>query len=265
LGQVLLNLTINARDAMPDGGSLTIETHNEMLTDQYVATRPGISIVPGPYTAMSVTDTGEGMDPETLKHLFEPFFTTKAVGKGSGLGLAMVYGIVKQSGGYIWAYSEPGLGTTMKLYFPSLTEAVPTDEADPPERSSHSTGGTILVVEDDPLVRSMARRSLVEAGYQVLEAANGREALALANGEPGLRAVLSDLAMPEISGRELARRLREIRPGVPVLFMSGYTGDDVIRRGLLEGGVPFLEKPLSPEALVSKLGQILDSETTLGV
>ena len=258
LDQVLLNLTINARDAMPDGGTLTLETRDVVLTDRYLAMRPGIAIVPGPYTALSVTDTGHGMDQETIKHLFEPFFTTKAVGKGSGLGLAMVYGIVKQSGGYIWAYSEPGQGSVLKLYFPSVGESVEKPVPQAPKALTNSASGTILVVEDDPLVRDMARRSLLEAGFAVLEAADGQEALALAAGESRLDAVLTDLAMPEIGGRELARQLRETRPDLPVVFMSGYTGDDVVRKGLLESGVPFLEKPLSPEDLASKLKQILD-------
>jgi PAS domain S-box-containing protein len=258
LDQILLNLTINARDAMPDGGSLTIQTSNVTLTDQYVALRPGISIVPGPYTLLTVTDTGQGMDRETMKHLFEPFFTTKSVGKGSGLGLAMVYGIVKQSGGYIWAYSEPGLGSTMKLYFPSVSVETPRVGPSAAVQLGQGRGRIILVVEDDSLVRGMAARSLRGAGFEVLEAANGREALELAAAAPGLSLVLTDLAMPELGGRELARRLKEIRPEVPVVFMSGYTDDDVIRRGLLESGVPFLEKPLSPEILARKIHQVLD-------
>jgi two-component system, cell cycle sensor histidine kinase and response regulator CckA len=161
LDQVLLNLTINARDAMPDGGSLTIETRDLVLTDKYIDMRPGINILPGPYTALIVADTGLGMDAETKKHLFEPFFTTKSVGKGSGLGLAMVFGIVKQSGGYIWAYSEPGLGTTFKLYFPSIEAVAREAAASAQEDSVANAGGTILLVEDDPRVRSMARRALV--------------------------------------------------------------------------------------------------------
>jgi two-component system cell cycle sensor histidine kinase/response regulator CckA len=177
----------------------------------------------------------------------------------------MVYGIVKQSGGYIWAYSEPGLGTTMKLYFRSVTDSLSAEGSPTPEHPAQMTGGTVLVVEDDPLVRGMARRSLVAAGFEVLEAANGREALALVDAESKLAAVLTDLAMPEISGRELARRLRKTHPNLPVVFMSGYTGDDVIRRGLLERGVPFLEKPLSPEALATKIRQIVNQDVpTIG-
>jgi two-component system, cell cycle sensor histidine kinase and response regulator CckA len=263
LDQVLLNLTINARDAMPDGGSLTIETRDVVLTDKYIDMRPGINILPGPYTALIVADTGLGMDAETKKHLFEPFFTTKSVGKGSGLGLAMVYGIVKQSGGYIWAYSEPGLGTTFKLYFPSIEAVAREAAASAQEDSVANAGGTILLVEDDPRVRSMARRALVEAGFHVVEASNGREALALAAEIP-FDAVLTDLAMPEIGGRELARRLQQNRPELRVVFMSGYTDDDVMRRGLLEQGVPFLEKPLAPEALTTTMRKVLERDLPIG-
>jgi two-component system cell cycle sensor histidine kinase/response regulator CckA len=258
LDQVLLNLTINARDAMPDGGTLTIETREVELTEEYTARHPGVSIIPGRYTALVVSDTGHGMDQETMKHLFEPFFTTKAVGQGSGLGLAMVYGIVKQTGGNIWAYSEPGMGTTLKLYFPSVHESTSAPTPVEPEPPSRAASGRILIVEDDPLVREMARRSLSEAGYEVIVAANGQMALDLASKASSLDAVLTDLAMPGIGGRELAGRLRESRPGLPVVFMSGYTDDVVLRRGLLESGVPFLEKPLSPVRLAQKMRQVLD-------
>ncbi|HEY9013487.1 MAG TPA: response regulator [Gemmatimonadales bacterium] len=258
LDQVVMNLAINARDAMPGQGTLTLETRPVELTDQYVAMRPGISIAPGPYTALLVSDTGHGMDAETRKHLFEPFFTTKAVGKGTGLGLAMVYGIVKQSGGYIWAYSEPGMGSTLKLYFPASLEAASAGLAPETEPSSlPAQGGTVLVVEDDSLVRRMARRALVEAGFTVREAANGEEALTVAASEPRIDLVLTDLAMPELGGRELARRLRGRWPRLPVVFMSGYTDDEVVRRGLLEHGVPFLEKPFSPESLARKIAEAL--------
>jgi two-component system cell cycle sensor histidine kinase/response regulator CckA len=259
LDQVLLNLTINARDAMPDGGVLTLETRNTMLTQGYAEARPGTLIEPGSYTALLVSDTGHGMDQETIGHLFEPFFTTKALGRGSGLGLAMVYGIVKQSGGYIWAYSEPNLGTTFKLYFPAVKDDVPETVASASEEPSRGPGGTILVAEDDGPVRSMIRRSLAEAGFTVIEAANGRDALEKAAAEPRLDALLTDLAMPEIGGRELARRLRETHPRIPVLFMSGYTDDEVMRRGLLESGATFLEKPFSPELLAQRVSQMLEA------
>ena len=257
IDQVLLNLTINARDAMPDGGTLTVETRNVRLTERYVADRPGVSIPSGPYVALVISDTGQGIDKEAMKHLFEPFFTTKGVGKGSGLGLAMVYGIVKQSDGYIWPYSEPGMGTTFKVYLPAVSETPRVPSTAAPDEPEERESATVLVVEDDPLVRTMARRSLAEAGFDVLEAANGREALALIMEHEEVDAVLTDLAMPELGGQELARRLAELRPGLPVIFMSGYTGDDLTRRGLLEASIPYLEKPFSPETLGRMMRAVL--------
>jgi two-component system cell cycle sensor histidine kinase/response regulator CckA len=261
LDQVLLNLTINARDAMPNGGTFTLETRNVQLSEQYLALRPGVALAPGFYTALIVSDTGEGMQPETVKHLFEPFFTTKSVGQGSGLGLAMVYGIVKQSGGDVWAYSEPGVGTTLKLYLPSVAAVPGTPAPSIEDPLSDEQRGTVLVVEDDSLVRTMTRRSLTEAGFTVLEAANGQEALALAMGHDAVDIVLTDLAMPELGGRDLARQLADARPDLPVVFMSGYTDDDLSRRGLLEAGLPFLEKPFSPDALARKISEVLDART----
>ena len=257
LDQVLLNLAINARDAMPEGGKLLIETREVELTQTYAASKSEVSITPGRYTALIVSDTGVGMDAETMKHLFEPFFTTKDVGKGSGLGLAMVYGIVKQSGGYIWAYSEPGMGTTLKVYFPSVVEDGSQSAPGTVQEPSRGAGGRILVVEDDPLVREMTRRALVDAGFEVLSAGNGREALAMAD-DNHIDAVLTDLAMPEIGGRELAARLRESRPDLPVVFISGYTDEIVTRRGLLDSGMTFLEKPVAPEVLARKMREVLD-------
>jgi signal transduction histidine kinase/CheY-like chemotaxis protein len=261
LDQVLLNLTINARDAMPQGGTLIVETKEVMLTDEYVAMRPGIAIQPGTYAALIVSDTGEGMDSETMRHLFEPFFTTKAVGQGSGLGLAMVYGIVKQSGGYIWAYSEPGLGTTIKIYFPAVGQPLVGQQAVVAEGDAGAADGTILIVEDDPLVLGIARRALTEAGFRVLEAANGKAALDIMGKDGAVDAVLTDLAMPEMGGRELARQLRERRPELPIVFMSGYTDDIVSRRGLLDEGVPFLEKPLSPDTIARKMRDVLPTKS----
>jgi two-component system, cell cycle sensor histidine kinase and response regulator CckA len=206
-----------------------------------------------------VSDTGTGMDGETMKHLFEPFFTTKGVGKGSGLGLAMIYGIIKQSGGYIWPYSEPGFGTTFKIYLPS-TEDVPAVQAEPTtERilTSRSANATVLVVEDDPLVRAIARRTLTEAGFSVLDAEDGRQALAVVARHQRIDVVLTDVAMPEFGGRDLAQRLSDLRPGLPIIFMSGYTDDDLTRRGLLERGIPFLEKPFSPQDLTRLVQDVL--------
>jgi CheY-like chemotaxis protein len=199
------------------------------------------------------------MDRETLKHLFEPFFTTKGIGKGSGLGLAMVYGIVKQSGGYIWPYSEPALGTTFKIYLPSLAATSPAPADPAAEQQVTSRGATVLVVEDDPLVRTIAKRSLRDAGFEVLDAADGNEALRTLAQHSQVDVVITDLAMPELGGRELARRLSQSRPDLPIIFMSGYTDDDLARRGLLQTGAPYLEKPFSPQALVRMVQDVLDS------
>ena len=221
---MLLNLTINARDAMPRGGVLTIETRNVQLGTEF-STRQSIRVCtlrPGAFSALILSDTGHGIDKETMKHLFEPFFTTKGVGKGSGLGLAMVYGIVKQSGGYIWPYSEPGLGTTFKMYLPSVAERPEAPVLPAIEKSHGRSGATVLVVEDDQQVRTIARRALIEAGFQVLEAQDGNQALSVVADHDQIDIVLTDLAMPELGGRELAPRLSGIRPQLPVIFMSGY-------------------------------------------
>ena len=263
LDQVLLNLTINARDAMPQGGVLTIQTRSVQLSAEYAATRPGTAIRSGPFSVLLVSDTGTGMDRETIKHVFEPFFTTKGVGKGSGLGLAMVYGIVKQSGGYIWPYSEPGLGTTFKIYLPATEDTPAAIQAEPqPEKIRTSDHATVLVVEDDPLVRAIARRTLTEAGYSVLDAEDGQQALAIVARNQRIDAVLTDVAMPDLGGRELAQQLSTVLPGVPVIFMSGYTDDDLTRRGLLEAGIPFLEKPFSPQDLARAVRDVLDGAPT---
>jgi nitrogen-specific signal transduction histidine kinase/ActR/RegA family two-component response regulator len=261
LDQVLLNLTINARDAMPEGGVLSIETRSVQISNEYTSQKIGTVIHPGAFSVLIVSDTGTGMDKETMKHLFEPFFTTKAVGKGSGLGLAMVYGIVKQSGGYIWPYSEPGLGTAFKIYLPSTSD-VPVQPESQPEKTVARKNAKVLVVEDDPLVRVIARRTLTEAGYSVLDAEDGNQALGIVSGDRTIAVVLTDVAMPELGGRELAQRLSAIRPGLPVIFMSGYTDDDLTRRGLLEAGIPFLEKPFSPQALTRLVEEVLSATTS---
>jgi PAS domain S-box-containing protein len=259
LEQVLLNLALNARDAMPRGGTLTVEVLSAELTDQYLARRPGISIRRGRYTVLAVSDTGHGMDPETLSHAFEPFFTTKGVGHGTGLGLSTVYGIVKQSDGYVWAYSEPGQGSTFKLYLPAVEQAL-TGPA-PAERAAAGPGRgeLVLVVEDDEGVRWMTRRILVDAGYQVAEAKDGRAALELLAGAADVRVVLTDVVMPGMSGRELAERVVEMRPDVPVLFTSGYTDGEIVRRGLLQPGAAFIQKPFSPDAIIRVVRERLDS------
>jgi nitrogen-specific signal transduction histidine kinase/ActR/RegA family two-component response regulator len=258
LEQVLINLTLNARDAMRDQGRLTIETMNVVLDEAYVAGKSVESLKPGEYAALVVSDTGHGMDRVTLDRVFEPFFTTKGVGQGTGLGLSTAYGIVKQSGGFIWVYSEPGLGTTFKLYFPVTTSLVETDLREPLPTARDNE--TVLVAEDEAMVRAIIARTLRDCGYSVLEAADGRAALDLLQAEAGrINLVVADVVMPDLGGREMAARLAEQWPDVPVLFTSGYTGMDVVRRGLLEEGREFLQKPLAPEALARKVREMLDT------
>jgi two-component system cell cycle sensor histidine kinase/response regulator CckA len=256
LSQVLLNLVLNARDAMPLGGRLTIETRLTELTDGYVRQRPEVAIKPGPYAVLAVTDTGHGMGPETLSHLFEPFYTTKPIGKGTGLGLATVYGIVKQFSGYVWAYSEVGHGTTFKVYLPLASETGEAEAA--PFSRVQAAGETILLVEDEPAVRHMTSRALQEFGYGVVEAAGGHQALGVLEREDGrIDLLITDVILQGMDGPELARRAKELRPELPVLFVSGYTDDEIVRRGLLEAGQPFLQKPFTPEALSNEVATLL--------
>jgi PAS domain S-box-containing protein len=258
LEQVLLNLVLNARDAMPDGGTVTIETSNVALTPEYAALKPVATIVPGPHVLLTVSDTGVGMDRQTAGRAFEPFFTTKALGEGTGLGLATVYGIVRQSGGYVWLYSEPGRGATFKIYLP-VVGAMATERGGHDAMPVARKGEAVLVVEDEASVRMIIGRVLREQGYQVLEAAHGGDALAIA-ADPATRIdlILADVVMPGLGGRELATRLAERRPGVPILFTSGYTGHDVVERGLIERDWPFLPKPVAPETLARKVRDLLD-------
>jgi len=257
LEQVILNLVVNARDAMPQGGRVSIQTANTDLDLAYADTHA--PVVPGRYVLLAVSDTGTGMHPEAKAHLFEPFFTTKEVGKGTGLGLATVYGIVKQSGGYIWVYSESGSGTSVKIYLPRSDQPVQPVPR-PPVLAGLPTGTeTVLVVEDAEAIRSLARKVLTAQGYTVLEAGDGVEALQIAERHTGmLHLVLTDVVMPGMSGRELAQRLAPLRPQLKLLYMSGYTGDAVVHRGVLEDGLPFLAKPFTPEDLASKVRDVLD-------
>jgi two-component system cell cycle sensor histidine kinase/response regulator CckA len=256
LSQVLLNLVLNARDAMPLGGRLAIETRVTELTEGYARQRPGVSIKSGHYAVLAITDTGHGMGPETLSHLFEPFYTTKPIGKGTGLGLATVYGIVKQFGGYVWAYSEVGHGTTFKVYLP-LADEIPTLSAVPGPRVQ-AAGETVLIVEDEPAVRHMTSRALQEFGYAVVEAAGGHQALGILERDEGrVDLLITDVILHGMDGPELARRAKELRPELPVLFISGYTDDEIVRRGLLEAGQPFLQKPFTPEALSNEVAGLL--------
>jgi two-component system, cell cycle sensor histidine kinase and response regulator CckA len=260
LHQVLLNLTLNARDAMPLGGRVTIETAAVELGPADVAEHPEVRLRQGPYVLLRMSDTGHGMDQETARHIFEPFFTTKGVGKGTGLGLSTVYGIVKQSDGYIWVDSAPGHGASFRIYLPLTDAPVAVDS---PASSSGGGSGTetVLVVEDETMVRAMVVRSLHEQGYRVLDAVSGAEALSMLDrtGASDIHLVITDLAMAELGGRELGLRLAERRPGLPVLYMSGYPLDEVVRRGLLQENQPFLQKPFAPGALIESVRALLDA------
>ena len=261
LEQVIVNLAVNARDAMPKGGRLTIETRNVELDESYTTDHPNVK--PGHYVMLAVTDTGVGMNEETKARIFEPFFTTKVRGKGTGLGLATVYGIVQQTGGHIWPYSEPGQGTTMRVYLPRVGE--PADPIEHPiETTPIALRGTetILLVEDEAPVRSITRQLLQRNGYTVLEASDGQTALALVDGaEHGTHVdlLLTDVIMPGMSGRELAAELMARRPALRVLFMSGYTDDAVVRHGMLEPGLAYLEKPFRPPTLLRKVREVLQT------
>ena len=259
LDQVLLNLALNARDAMPDGGTLTIETVNTTVDEHHATVRAVEPVVPGEYAALVVTDTGLGMDRETKDHVFEPFFTTKPVGQGTGLGLATVYGIVKQSGGFVSVYSEPGHGTSFRIYLPVAASGRESDAWSTPD---HAAGGheTVLVAEDEPAVRAILARALREYGYTVLEARDGDHALALAQSSPAPPdLVIADVVMPGMAGKPLAEEVERRWPGTPVVFTSGYTGADAIGRGLLEEGREFLQKPIEPETLAQHVRRILNA------
>jgi two-component system cell cycle sensor histidine kinase/response regulator CckA len=249
--QVLLNLVVNARDAMPAGGKLTLETANVTLGDDYAS-------APGEYVMVSVADTGVGMDAATLAKIFEPFFTTKAPGKGTGLGLATCYGIVKQSGGSISVYSEVGKGTIFKIYLPRVWDAAASRER-PASTAAVRGSETVLVVEDNDLVRLVASRILAANGYQVLEAADGSAALRLFAAQQGrIALVMTDLILPEMTGRELADKLRMARPDLKIVYTSGYTENTIVHQGMVDAGVHFLPKPYLPAALLEKIRAVLD-------
>jgi signal transduction histidine kinase/CHASE3 domain sensor protein len=255
LERVIMNLILNARDAMGEGGKLVIETSNITLDSEYASSHAETK--PGPYVVLVVSDTGAGMTREVREKLFEPFFTTKERGKGTGLGLPSVYGIVKQSGGFIWVYSEPGKGTTFKVYLPRA-EDVSTDAAIAPAQSRSVGSETILLVEDDEEVRQVATRILRRNGYRVLEAGNGADALRVCENEPDpVDLIVTDIIMPEMGGTELAARIREKQPAARILFTSGYTEDAVVRQSFLHPGEAFIEKPFTPELLARKARELL--------
>jgi len=262
LQQVVMNLVVNARDAMPLGGKLTVETQNVVLDESYAQSNPDIA--PGPYVLLTISDTGCGMTRDTLAHLFEPFFTTKEQGKGTGLGLATAYGIIKQSAGHITAYSEPEQGTTFKVYLPRVGEPVETPEA---RAAEFSVGGTetILLAEDEQSVRDLVHRVLTEHGYDVLCAANGRAAVALAEGcERPIHLLLTDVVMPQMSGSQVAEKMRRIHPESRVLFMSGYTQDAIVHHGVLAAELNFLPKPCPTGLLLRRVREVLDGHAAGG-
>jgi len=260
IDQVIMNLAVNSRDAMAEGGRLTIETADVELDQEYASKHA--TVRPGSYVMVAVSDTGMGMDSETQTHMFEPFFTTKEKGKGTGLGLATVYGIVKQSGGYIWVYSEPGKGTTFKIYLPRVEGSAQEADAERVPSSILKGEETVLIVEDEGMLRELACEFLRKSGYNVLEAGNGSKAIEISRAHRGpIHLLMTDAVMPGMSGRELAQRLQGERPEAKVLYVSGYTDDSVLRNGLLQPGTAFLQKPFTRDSLARKVREVLDRKT----
>jgi two-component system cell cycle sensor histidine kinase/response regulator CckA len=259
LEQVLINLVLNARDAMAAHGRVTIETTTTVWDEAYGQRHSGVDIPLGHYVMLAVSDTGCGMEVDVQERIFEPFFTTKPIGQGTGLGLSTVYGIVKQSGGYVWVYSEPDQGSVFKVYLPQVRAVQP--EVVVPELTEAPTRGseTILVIEDEDIVRNLACRGLRDHGYSVVEARNGAQALRYIREHAGsVDLIISDVVMPEMGGREFGQSLGMLHPDLPILYMSGYTGEDIVQRGLLDPGAPFQQKPFTPATLATKVRSMLD-------
>ena len=256
--QVIMNLALNARDAMPNGGKLTLETANAQLDASYASEHQPIA--PGRYVMLAVSDTGEGMSPEVQARIFEPFFTTKEVGKGTGLGLSTVYGIVKQSGGFIWVYSEPGRGTTFKIYFPCVDQAAEMMGVDKRPNGASRGTETVLLVEDDSQLRQLSSSVLAHCGYRMLVANGPEEGLAIARANhKDIRLLITDVVMPGMNGRQLAEKILQVSPKMKVLYISGYTNNAIVHYGVLDKGLWFLPKPFTLSALVGKVREVLDA------
>ena len=256
--QVIMNLALNSRDAMPQGGKLTLETSNVVLDETYASVHQPVA--PGRYVMLAVSDTGVGMSQETMTRIFEPFYTTKEVGKGTGLGLSMVYGIVKQTGGYIWVYSEPNQGTTFKIYLPRVDQPADQSAVETSPMNVMRGTETILLVEDDPQLRQLSSSVLAHCGYKVLTASTPEEGLAVCkSNQKAIRLLVTDVVMPRMNGRQLAEQVAKISPGIRTLYISGYTDNAIVHYGVLDPGLWFLPKPFTLSALVAKVREVLDS------
>ena len=253
-----MNLAINSRDAMPDGGSLLIETSNVVIDGEYASRH--IDVRPGRYVMLAVSDTGIGMDEDTTRRVFEPFFTTKTVGRGTGLGLSTVYGIVKQSGGNIWVYSEVGRGTTFKIYLPEVNAENTAEDLLDDQRELHIGSEVVLLVEDEEAVRGLAKEILSACGYSVIEAFDGVDAIEKFEATDHIDLLMTDVVMPRMGGRELSEKIRVKCPTAKVLFTSGYTDDAVLRHGITDEGTNSLQKPFTFDSLSRKGRSLLDSE-----